>query len=235
MKPGHLAAHVAAFAGDEAIGLVASASEVIDERGDPVAETVVGRGGLGPVNRIFPAGTLASAMVEGNPLRCSAVTIRRAAFDDVGGFDPRFRYVVDWDFWLRVSRRWKVAWLARPTVTGPLACGQRDASLQGRHGRPGRIGDDAGDPVLRRSESGLGRPSATTHRNPPARPRVPDPRPRRPPRRPLRPGPRGASPRIRDLAPSQVSTMLREPRLGIQLGTLALAPTLARRLFGPRA
>ena len=114
MQPGHLAAHMTAFAGDEAIGLVASVSEVIDERGDPVPETVVGRGGLGPVDRVFPAGSLASAMVAGNPLRCSAVTIRRAAFDDVGGFDPRFRYVVDWDFWLRVSRRWKVAWLARP-------------------------------------------------------------------------------------------------------------------------
>ena len=95
---------------------MASASEVIDERGEPVPETVVGRGGLGPVDRIFPAGGLAEAMVEGNPLRCSAVTIRRAAFDDVGGFDPSLRYVLDWDFWLRVSRRWKVAWLARPSV-----------------------------------------------------------------------------------------------------------------------
>ena len=56
-------------------------------------------------------------MVEGNPLRCSAVTIRRAAFEDVGGFDPSLRYVLDWDFWLRVSRRWKVAWLARPSVS----------------------------------------------------------------------------------------------------------------------
>src|SRR5262249_39988093 len=26
------------------------------------------------------------------------------------------RYVVDWDFWLRVARRWAVAWLARPSV-----------------------------------------------------------------------------------------------------------------------
>ena len=67
MEPGHLAAHMAAFAGDEAIGLVASASEVIDDRGDPVAETVVGRGGLGPDDRVFPAGTLAAAMVAGNP------------------------------------------------------------------------------------------------------------------------------------------------------------------------
>ena len=40
----------------------------------------------------------------------------RSCHEDAGGFDPRFRYVLDWDFWLRVSRRWKVAWLARPSV-----------------------------------------------------------------------------------------------------------------------
>lgn len=115
MRPGHLAAHLAAFA-DDRVGLVASASDVIDDRGEPVRESVVGRGGLGPVDRVFAPGSLAPTMLEGNPLRCSAVTIRKAAFDDVGGFDPSLRYVLDWDFWLRVSRRWSVAWLARPTV-----------------------------------------------------------------------------------------------------------------------
>ena len=34
----------------------------------------------------------------------------------MGGFDPRLGYVVDWDAWLRISRQWRVAWLARPTV-----------------------------------------------------------------------------------------------------------------------
>ena len=50
--------------------------------------------------------------------RCAARPSRsaRAARRDVGGFDPTLRYVLDWDFWLRVARRWKVAWLARPTV-----------------------------------------------------------------------------------------------------------------------
>ncbi len=115
MRPGHLVAHLAAFA-DARVGLVASASDVIDARGKPVSESVVSRGGLGPIDRVFTLGTLAPTMLEGNPLRCSAVTIRRAAFDDVGGFDPSLQYVLDWDFWLRVSRRWSVAWLARPTV-----------------------------------------------------------------------------------------------------------------------
>ena len=69
-----------------------------------------------PSTGVYDPGELAVAMAAGNPLRCSAVTIRVAAFAELGGFDPSYRYVVDWDFWLRVSRRWKVAWLARPTV-----------------------------------------------------------------------------------------------------------------------
>ncbi|HKI17365.1 MAG TPA: glycosyltransferase [Isosphaeraceae bacterium] len=116
MKPGHLKAHAAALAADERLGLVASASEMIDERGGLVPPTVVDRGGLGPIDRTFEPRTLAAEMSLGNPLRCSAVTMRLAAFTDVGGFDPSYRYVLDWDFWLRVSRRWGVAWLATPTV-----------------------------------------------------------------------------------------------------------------------
>lgn len=116
MKPGHLQAHSAALKNDDRIGLVASAAEVIDERGASVPPTVVEPGGLGPMNRVFEPGTLAAVMTLGNPLRCSAVTMRLAAFADVGGFDAPYRYVLDWDFWLRVSRQWRVAWQASPTV-----------------------------------------------------------------------------------------------------------------------
>jgi GT2 family glycosyltransferase len=116
LLPGHLACHAVAFDSDPTIGLVASASVVIDDRGTDVSETVVGRGGLGPVDRTFAPGESLGSMAEGNPLRCSAVSIRAEAHADVGGFDPAFRYVVDWDFWLRVARRWSLAWRADPTV-----------------------------------------------------------------------------------------------------------------------
>jgi GT2 family glycosyltransferase len=116
MRPGHLAAHLAAFQVDERIGLVDSASEVIDAEGQSVPEAVVERGGLGPIDRTFGPGQALPELARGNPIRCSAVTLRAAAHADVGGFDPSYRYVVDWDFWLRVARRWGVAWLARPSV-----------------------------------------------------------------------------------------------------------------------
>ena len=104
------------LAADDSVGLAASASVVIDDGGRPVAEHVVEQGGLGPIDQIFAAGQLAPAMASGNPLRCSAVSLRVAALNKVAGFDPRLRYVVDWDCWLRLSRKWEVAWLARPTV-----------------------------------------------------------------------------------------------------------------------
>jgi glycosyltransferase involved in cell wall biosynthesis len=116
MLPGHLSAHAAAFAADHSIGLTASASVVIDERGEAVSQAVVEQGGAGPVDRRFMPGQFAHSMAAGNPLRCSAVTLRIAALNEVGGFDAHLRYVVDWDCWLRISRKWEVAWLARPTI-----------------------------------------------------------------------------------------------------------------------
>jgi glycosyltransferase involved in cell wall biosynthesis len=116
MRAGHLAAHAAALAADPQIGLVASAADVIDAEGRDLPELVVGRGGLGLSDRVFGPGEAVAALATENPLRCSAVSLRVAAHADIGGFDPSFRYVVDWEAWLRIARLWALAWLARPTV-----------------------------------------------------------------------------------------------------------------------
>ncbi len=231
MEPGHLAAHARAFDDDERIGLVASASEVIDERGEPVPESIVGSGGLGPNDRIFQPGELAAAMVGGNPLRCSAVTLRRAAFDDAGGFDASYRYVLDWDFWLRVSRRWKVAWLARPTVrvrwhaaseTHRFKTGTADLDETARLLEElfaVDLKERADARRLRRAANGrLAR--AFLNRAHDA----------------LRAGrtelAREALLRGLRLSPPLIGTILRDPRLGIPMAALAASPRLARRLFG---
>jgi GT2 family glycosyltransferase len=116
MFPGHLSAHLAAASTDPAAGLICSAADVIDADGRPIPDSIIERGVLGPTNRLFPPGGFVVELAVGNPVRCSGVTMRRDAHADVGGFDPSYRYVVDWDFWLRVARRRGVAWLARPTV-----------------------------------------------------------------------------------------------------------------------
>jgi glycosyltransferase involved in cell wall biosynthesis len=116
MRPGHLEAHLQAGSADDRVGMVCGAAEVIDDGGRPVPPEVVARDHLGPVDRVFAERAFLAELAVSNPVRCSAVTLRRAALDDVGGFDPAYRYVVDWECWIRLARRWRVAWLGRPTV-----------------------------------------------------------------------------------------------------------------------
>ncbi len=116
MRPGHLARHVEAFRRPEPIGFVCSAVEILDDQDKPVPPSVVERPDLGPSDHLFPPGAFVAELVASNPVRCSAVTLRKEAHADVGGFDPAFRYAVDWEFWQRIARRWAVCWLTRPTV-----------------------------------------------------------------------------------------------------------------------
>lgn len=116
MRPGHLAAHRSAFDALPDAGFIAGAAEVIDDQGRPVPGSVVGRGDLGPSDRTFPPGLFLAELAGPNPVRCSAVTLRAEAHRQVGGFDPSWRYAVDWEFWVRVARLFPVRWLARPTV-----------------------------------------------------------------------------------------------------------------------
>jgi glycosyltransferase involved in cell wall biosynthesis len=116
MYPGHLAAHVEPFAKDSTVGLVCGAADVIDAAGNPIPPEVVGRGEAGPGDRVYTVGQFVREMAVSNPVRCSAAALRVSAHAEVGGFDPSYRYVVDWEFWLRVARHWGVAWLASPTA-----------------------------------------------------------------------------------------------------------------------
>jgi GT2 family glycosyltransferase len=230
MQPGHLQAHAAGFKPDERAGLVASAVLVIDEHGQPIAPQVVNPGGLGPVDRLLGAGELAHEVIAGNPLRCSAVTMRTTAHRDVGGFDPALRYVLDWDFWIRVSRTWKVVWLATPTVrirwhssseTHRFKSGTDDLLETARlveqlfaldwKERPDvarlrhTTSADLGRAFLNRALDALhaGRPELA----------------------------RQALHRGFASSPGAIKSILRDPRLAIQVAALAVAPRLAARVF----
>ena len=116
MHPDHLEVHLTAHSQNPAFGWVASAADVIDGADQPVAGSIIERGGLGERDRDLDDGAGVEALAIHNPLRCSAVTINRSAHAEVGGFDPSYRYVVDWDFWIRVANCRPVAWRAPTTV-----------------------------------------------------------------------------------------------------------------------
>ncbi len=118
LRSGHLAAHLRAYRNPSTcrLGLLASGAAMIDDDDREIPRTIVDPGGLGPSDREFAPGEMVRWLAVGNPLRCSAVTIVKEAHADVGGFDPALRYVVDWDFWVRVAERWGVSWMTANTI-----------------------------------------------------------------------------------------------------------------------
>jgi glycosyltransferase involved in cell wall biosynthesis len=122
MLPGHLASVMRglepAEKQTEKVGFLAGPAKVIDDQSRPVAESIVDPGGRipnppgpgAPEFVEFRAGEFAAFLRTENPLRCSAVVTSRAAHAEVGGFDPSYRYVVDWEFWYLVASRYAVSW-----------------------------------------------------------------------------------------------------------------------------
>ena len=56
-------------------------------------------------------------LIRGCWWRISGCAIRRKAFDDVGGFDVRFRQQLDWEWLLRcLWRGWSIEYIPRPVV-----------------------------------------------------------------------------------------------------------------------
>ncbi len=113
-------------------GMVVAAATAIDANGQPLPSDVIDPGtmAVSELTKRFPPDALACVLsafaayfapggfvrvlVAENPVRCSGVLLSREAHQALGGFDPSFRYAVDWDFWLRLSRRYAVAWILSP-------------------------------------------------------------------------------------------------------------------------
>ena len=117
MHPGHLAAHARAFAERPDLGFSCGGFQVIDAEGHEIPESVVEGASLGPSARFFETGDFVQELAARNPVRCSTVVMNRAAHEEVGGFNPEYRYAVDWEFWVRMARARPVAWVPEATVS----------------------------------------------------------------------------------------------------------------------
>ena len=146
MLPGHLSAHAASFANDVSVGLTASASVVIDERGCAVSQGVVEQGDAWPIRRLYLPGQFARSMAAGNPLRCSAITLCRHGCSP-GKRGASTRNCVTWstgiagcDYRGNGQSR---GWPGRPFRSAGIPPARRIAS--NRAGRSRRDGPDAGN------------------------------------------------------------------------------------------
>lgn len=98
-RPGKLARQAAVLDARAGVGLVYTSFRFIDDDG-----RVLPQPGFAPAEE-----GLFEAILLGNPLFLSAVMVRRALLEAVGGFDEARRRVEDWDLWLRlwrVNRSW---------------------------------------------------------------------------------------------------------------------------------
>jgi glycosyltransferase involved in cell wall biosynthesis len=66
-------------------------------------------------------------IVRDNPVATSSVVVRRRDLDRVGGFDeaPEFRFIEDWELWLRLTVDKKVRVLEEPLVIYRIAAQER--------------------------------------------------------------------------------------------------------------
>ena len=109
-EPTNLEKQLAAFAGDEEIGLIHCAMREFDgETGETIRVYMEGGEDGVADNLLLWEGPVIVGPGGG-------ITVSRKAFDRVGGFDTRMKVGEDWDFCYRVARLFKIGFVAEPLL-----------------------------------------------------------------------------------------------------------------------
>jgi GT2 family glycosyltransferase len=58
-----------------------------------------------------------ATIASGQRLQCPCVVVRRDVYEQVGGFDPGLRFVLDWEMWVRIAAAFPVAYVPEPLAT----------------------------------------------------------------------------------------------------------------------
>lgn len=78
----------------------------------------VDEGGRRLVSRTaFAAGDVNDVLPRFNPIPNTSAAFRREVVLEMGGYDPRYRYAMEYDLWLRVAERYTVVALDEPLST----------------------------------------------------------------------------------------------------------------------
>jgi len=65
----------------------------------------------------FVAGDVRDALLHVNPIPNTSAAFRRDAVLAAGGYDPRYRYAMEYDLWLRLAERWRLVALDEVLAT----------------------------------------------------------------------------------------------------------------------
>jgi len=88
------------------VAVVGCRMREVDERGRE----------LSPRTR-FVAGDVGAALLHFNPIPNTSAAMRRDRVLEVGGYDPRYRYAMEHDLWLRLAERYRIVTLDEVLAT----------------------------------------------------------------------------------------------------------------------
>lgn len=97
VSPGFYAAIRRGFDADPSVGAAYTASLLCDADGRGWAPRLVPMSAPG-VLVDWPRHVFARLSIQ-----CSAIVVRRAVYETLGGFDGAYRYALDWDMWRRIA------------------------------------------------------------------------------------------------------------------------------------
>jgi glycosyltransferase involved in cell wall biosynthesis len=104
--PRRLERQLAVLEGDPGVAVVGVRMHEVDEAGRLLAPRTS-----------FAAGDVRDALMRFNPIPNTSAMFRRDAVLEAGGYDPRYRYAMEYDLWLRLAERWRVVTIDEALAT----------------------------------------------------------------------------------------------------------------------
>ncbi len=104
--PERLERQLAVLDADPGVGVVGCRMDEVDESGRRLAPRTT-----------FKAGDVGGVLLRFNPIPNTSAAFRRAAALELGGYDPRYRYAMEYDLWLRLAERHRVVTIDEALAT----------------------------------------------------------------------------------------------------------------------
>lgn len=120
LAPDFLESHLRIVSDHLYLGMITGPVAMIDGDGLPISMGASSKFHWPEADFVcWPEHALSRVLVQENPIRCPGTSFRRELGLALGGFDGRWKYVVDWDFWHRLGQASSVA------LTGRTLASQR--------------------------------------------------------------------------------------------------------------
>jgi glycosyltransferase involved in cell wall biosynthesis len=104
--PRRLERQLAVLEGDPGVAVVGVRMHETDEAGAALAPRTA-----------FAAGDVGAVLMRFNPIPNTSAMFRRDAVLQAGGYDPRYRYAMEYDLWLRLAESWRVVTIDEALAT----------------------------------------------------------------------------------------------------------------------